>query len=241
MIANSDTFLTIEQLGKLSRPYKPTHEFAGGFINDAHRFYQECPSKDGMLIDVGVVGWLLRADALKLYELAYFAPGDILEIGCSHGLSTSIIARAVRDSGRSCRIETVDLDPTCVSRTEDLLRRLGFDDLVDVHCGDGAAVCRTLAAAGRTFPFVFIDHHHSYRPVFDVCVELSTLTTPGGLCLFHDYNDPRNGDPANHDFGVYQAVHEGLAPDAFEFHGVFGCTGLFRRKEIASPAPATGG
>ena len=99
MIANQHTFLPLDQLGRASRPYLPTHEFGGSFINDSHRFYSTCPSKDGMLIDVGVVGWLLRADALKLYELAYFAAGDILEIGCSHGLSTSSIARAVARGG----------------------------------------------------------------------------------------------------------------------------------------------
>lgn len=230
MIANQDTFLPLEQLGKASRPYRPTHEFGGSFINESHRFYSTCPSKDGMLIDVGIVGWLLRADALKLYELAYFAPGDILEIGCSHGLSTSIIARAVVDSGLPRRIDTVDLDPTCVTRTRELLQLMQHDRLVDVHCGDGAAVCRELAAAGRTFAFVFIDHHHSYRPVFDVCVELASLTAPGALCLFHDYNDPRNADPANVDFGVYQAVQEGLPAADFEFHGIFGCTGLYRRR-----------
>jgi hypothetical protein len=204
MFTNHDTFLPLEELGKASRPYLPTHAFGGPFINESHRFYSTCPSKDGMLIDVGVVGWLLRADALKLYELAYFAPGDILEIGCSHGLSTSIIARAVIDSGLPRRIDTIDLDPTCVTRE--------------------------LAGAGRTFAFVFIDHHHSYRPVFDVCVELASLTAPGALCLFHDYNDPRNADPANEDFGVYQAVQEGLPAADFEFHGIFGCTGLYRRR-----------
>ena len=46
--------------------------------------------------------------------LAYFAPGPILEIGSYHGLSTSILARAVADSGpegRDRRIVSVELDP----------------------------------------------------------------------------------------------------------------------------------
>lgn len=79
-------------------PYRATYAFAGEFLNEQHRFYSICPAKEH-LIDLGIDGWLRRENALNLYELAYFAPGPILEIGSYHGLSTSILARAVAEGG----------------------------------------------------------------------------------------------------------------------------------------------
>ena len=32
------------------------------------------------MIDMGIAGWLLPEDAPKLYELAYYVDGDILEL-----------------------------------------------------------------------------------------------------------------------------------------------------------------
>ncbi|MEO8277032.1 MAG: hypothetical protein ABI639_12525, partial [Thermoanaerobaculia bacterium] len=89
--------------------YMRTFDFDGEFINGAHAFFATCPTRDH-LIDLGIDGWLRREDALKLYELAYFASGPILEIGSYQGLSTSILVRATRDSGRRNRIVSVELD-----------------------------------------------------------------------------------------------------------------------------------
>ncbi len=83
-------------------PYLPAYEYPDEFLNEQHRSYSTCPAKKH-LIDLGIDGWLRREDALKLYELAYFAAGPILEIWSYHGLSTSILARAVADSGAEGR------------------------------------------------------------------------------------------------------------------------------------------
>ncbi len=56
------------------------------------------------------------------------------------------------------------------------------------------------------------------------CIRLFNLGA-----LFHDYNDQRNIMPDVADYGVFQGVRDGLAPGQFEFYGVFGCAGLFRR------------
>ena len=76
---------------RFDRPYQRTFDFPGDYINAAHHRFATC-QQDGGLIDVGIEGWLLPDDALKLYEMVYFADGDILELGTYKGLSTSIMA-----------------------------------------------------------------------------------------------------------------------------------------------------
>ena len=62
---------------------------------------------------------------------------------------------------------------------------------------------------------------------------LADVLWPGAFCLFHDFNDFRNADPAYEDYGVYQGVADGLQQGRFEFWGIYGCCGLYR----ALPAP----
>ena len=64
--------------------------------------------------------------------------------------------------------------------------------------------------------------------MLSACRLLPGVLEPGAFCLFHDYNDPRNADPLDDDYGVYQGVTDGLAPARFSFWGIYGCTGLFR-------------
>ncbi len=211
-------------------PYLPTYEFAGQFINEQHRFYSICPAKEH-LIDLGIDGWLRREDALKLYELAYFARGPILEIGSYHGLSTSILARAVADSGsegRDRRILSVELDPVAQAVARGHLERLGLAGNVSFVQSDAQVYCRKAAAAGERFAFAFIDHDHAYSSVLPVCRELPNLTLPGAFCLFHDWLDARNFVPEEAGYGVFGATSDGLDPQEFVFYGVFGVAGLYR-------------
>src|SRR4249920_3794215 len=93
---HESTFLTLDQTStdrRFQMPYVRTFNFPGEFINEEHRALASNIRSDGM-IDIGVEGWLLAADALKLYELVYFCGGDVLELGTYRGLSTSICAPA---------------------------------------------------------------------------------------------------------------------------------------------------
>lgn len=232
-----ETFLAPADLGVVIPPYRPTYPQAGPFLNSRHAALASCPVRDGVLIEMRtrrffgrrIEGWLRREDALKLYELAFCAEGEILELGSYHGLSTSILSQANHDSGLRKRLVTVDLDAANVRTTNRTLRARGLLRGAELICGEGAATVRALAEAGRRFAFVFIDHAHAYAPVLGVCRELHRAVTPGGFCLFHDFNDVRNRDGADPDYGVYQAVLAGLDPDAFQFWGIYGCAGLYRR------------
>ncbi len=216
----------------VSQPYIPTYGQVVSYVNDAHRHYAECPLINE-LIDEGISGWLRREDALKLYELAFFSEGDVLELGCGHGLSTSIIAQAITDAAKRNSVLSVDLNPNHVSDAVANLKKRRLDDRVKVECGNAATYCEKLVKEGERFAFAFIDHAHDYRAVLAVCRQLANLIVEGGYCLFHDFNDVRNSDPGQSDYGVLQAVRDGLSPSKFEFCGVYGCTGLFKRASKA--------
>jgi SAM-dependent methyltransferase len=221
--------LPFEALGSEIPPYAPTYAFPTPYINAQHAYYATCPLVKGVSIDVGIRGSLRREDALKLYELAYFADGDVLELGCNLGLSTSILSRANHDAGLAKSIYTNDLDARYLDWTRKALEDLRLVSNLHFYPGDAVQYCQQLASEQRQFAFAFVDHSHAYEPVYGVCESLPQIIKPGGLVLFHDYNDYRNPRPDFADYGVAQAVIDALAGTAFEFYGLFGCTALYRK------------
>ena len=228
MDRNSDTYLNAEQIGKRFPEYRKTYDFPGAYINESHRSYAECPLISDTLIDVGIQGWLRRADALKLYEMGYFTKGDVLEFGTYQGLSTSILSRANYDSGLLRNIYSVDIDRSFQDIAKNNLKERDLAKNVHFHLSDSHDFLSSMQEKGKKFGFVFIDHSHEFEPVFDVCRHLEDLLLMGGFCLFHDYNDPNSFDFSTKDFKVYQAVNEGLDKGRFGFYGIFGCTVLYR-------------
>ena len=231
---NLDTFLSLEATSRdlrLQAGYKKTYDFPGEFIDGYHQWLSRCPKHPYHMIDIGIEGWLFPADALKLYEMAYFA-GDILEIGTYRGLSTTVMANAIFNSARPRHIITCDLDPVCVaeSRIGFRIRNVPDRELHHFFPFEGTEFVKHLGAHERRFSFVFVDHSHNYEHVLGVCQNLPSVVESGAFVLFHDYNDPRNLTHIEN-YGVYQGVHDGLDKKMFDFFGVFGCTGLFRRRE----------
>jgi predicted O-methyltransferase YrrM len=231
---HQNTYLQLEELGSKFPVYQPTFELDPKFTNLRDKFFSRI-EMNGELITMKnrrffgevIKGWLRRDDALKLYEMAYYTKGDILELGSYHGLSTTLMANAVRKSPHKKKILTVDLQPKNIEMTNKNLQKAGVIKHVEAICGDAIKVVKDFADINKKFQFIFIDHSHAYDPVYLVCRELHNIILPGGFCLFHDFNDARNREPSQNDYGVYQAVQEGLDPQAFEFYGIYGCTGLY--------------
>jgi len=179
---------------------------------------------------MGIPGWLRREDALKLYEMAYCTSGHILELGPYLGVSTTILAQAVKDAGRGTLITSVDIGPAITAEARRHLEHRELDTYVQLVCAEATEFCRELIHNKRTFGFVFIDHSHAYRDVCEICQLLPELLLEGGFCLFHDFNDVRNNDVNNLDYGVSRAVYDTLDMKAFNFYGIYGCTALYRKK-----------
>jgi predicted O-methyltransferase YrrM len=228
---NESTYLTLAQTSDDKRhgcPYFKTYGFEGDYINDEHARLAAHLQPTGM-IEYGIEGWLLAADAQKLYEMAFFADGNILELGTYRGLSAAVMCAAVHASGGSGQIISVDLDlhsPEAAKRS--LADRPGADR-AHFFVVDGTKAILDQAAAKQTYAFAFIDHSHTYEHVHDACLRLHRVISIGGFALFHDFNDPRNTAKDALDYGVYQGVMDGLDPRLWQFWGIYGCTGLFRR------------
>jgi hypothetical protein len=238
MNIHQESFIGLEELGARIPPYHATFDFPGEFINESHKVFSTCPIRDGILIEIKdrplvgsvIEGWLRREDSLKLYEIGYFVSGDILELGSYHGLSTSILSQANHDSPHKKSIYSVDLDPANIAMTNQHLSAMGLAGNVTTLCGDASSIVRGFAVTAAKFELVFVDHSHAYEPVFSVCRELGKIMVDGGFCLFHDFNDPRNRDAEDSNYGVYQAVIDGLDPNEFQFYGIYGCAALYRFK-----------
>jgi predicted O-methyltransferase YrrM len=225
------TFLTLRETAterRFDMPYRKTYPFDGDYLTERHKELAAKLHPSGM-IDIGIDGWLLPADVLKLYEMAYCCDGDILELGAYRGLSAAVMNHACNDSGQSNVIVSIDLDTTAVELSRLALQGMSGGERVHFFQDDAGSAVRNLARIKRQFRFAFVDHSHRYEHVLDACAQLHRIVGLGGFALFHDYNDPRNIVEAEPDYGVYQGVMDGLRSDRWEFWGIYGCTGLFRR------------
>lgn len=223
-----EDFMTLAQLGQAFPSYRPTYRFKTPYINAHHQYYANCPT-EGALIQTGIQGFLRTADALKLYELAYYAPGDVLEMGSAWGLSTSIICQAIADSGRKRQLVSLEIDPNFHHQTVQHLDQLQLAAYLDAVQCDAREFAAILTTQQRHFSLAFIDHCHSYDATRLACQQLQALIAPQGFVLFHDFNDEQNrlNFPAH---GVYQGVTEQFVESDFTFFGLFGCTALYQKQ-----------
>jgi predicted O-methyltransferase YrrM len=179
-----------------------------------------------------ITGYLRAADALKLYELAYFVQGPILELGTFHGLSASIIAAALKNSASGMPFTSVDLSESCSVLAQQNLEARGLARYATFVASEGSSYLDSAIAQQRAFDFIFVDHSHSYQHVREACTRLGQVSAPGAYILFHDFNDPRNADDARDDYGVFDAVVDEFRSGPLEFCGIYGCAALYHR-----PAP----
>jgi len=222
--------IVLETCGE-PRPYVRSFQFPGDTIDGFHARLATAPlGRKGVNfgIDIGLDGYLARAEAMKLYELVYFGSGDVLELGTYMGLSASIIGNALRNRGNG-ELHTCDIS-TVYSRTaQQCLKWHPARPFIHFHTGDAPAFLDRMIAQRRTFGLVFVDHWHSYEQTHEVAIRLPRLVRPGGFAMFHDYNDPSARDPA-HPHKVFQAVHDGLDKDMFQPCCVVASSAVFQRR-----------
>jgi predicted O-methyltransferase YrrM len=223
-----DTWVELDAL-RTVRPYRRTFRFVGRYISPFQRALAYAPT-DCMgikgLINLGIPGYLHPEEAMKLYELAYFNAGDVLELGTFHGLSTSIIAHALHDRAGGSLV-TVDSVPEHSAAAAANIRE--GRERVDLLTGDANIWMDALIAQGRRFGFIFVDHWHSYEATVQAVERSLLLLSQGGFVAFHDYTARAN---ATDDQGnkVYQAVRAAVVPSPhFRFMQVCCSMGVFQR------------
>lgn len=218
---------TFEELKRFDNSYRPTREIPNKFINDDHARIADMPTH-GVKISHLIEGSQRIEDALKLYEMAYFAKADILELGCENGLSTYFMSSANHASGLKKTIYTVDISEEKVIKTLENLARFKWETNVIAKRSGATEYCEEMIQRGKKFDLIFVDHSHTYKDVLGVSKLFHLLCLNEGFVLYHDFYDSRNFDPSDKDYGVFQAVIEGLNPSQFTFLGIFGCIGMFQ-------------
>lgn len=211
--------------------YRPTFPEVSSYIDATHRSYAELPTQDAV-IQSDIAGWLRVPEALKIYEMAFYANGDILDLGTYEGLSCSIMAQACQNARNGSMIYSVDIS------SQDKAKRnantYGFVDVVQFLQGDATDICREFIAKGHQFAFVFVDHSHAYQDVVAICEIVDSLLLPEGYVLFHDFVHPANTDadhPLYEFYGVPHAVLDSLPGDVIEYCGLFGGATLYRKRK----------
>lgn len=229
---HKETKIELSEAGA-SRPFVKTYRYDGPCINGYHCALAEAPlGRMGVpfCINIGIDGYLARAEAMKLYELAYFTDGDILELGTFRGLSVSIFARALEDRGSNGRIDTCDIDQASSEIARQTIALRPGADRVTFHVKDAPILMDELSAAGRQYGIVFVDHWHGYDATKAALERTPPILRSGGFVVMHDYNDPCTLLP-EHPHKVFQAVHDTIGRDSrFKLVCIVASMGVFRKE-----------
>jgi predicted O-methyltransferase YrrM len=160
-----------------------------------------------------VPGMISHRRGMYYYWLAYAAvPGDVIELGCWQGRSTTFLAQACKDTGNGV-VHVVDtfrgnpgneaayqVAPDLQRSFEGHMQRLGLADHIRVYPGrsqDRAAEVTAAAAGAR---MLVVDAEHTYDAVHAELDLYADALAIGGILAFDDYSK---------DFpGVAQAVNE---------------------------------
>jgi len=221
----------IHALGADFPAYTPIYQRSTQWVDAEHEAIANLPV-EGALIRGDVPGFLRPADALLLYEVAFYAPGNIMELGSAWGLSTSILCRAIRGSGRVARVTSIEIDPLFQKASLANIRNGRLEQFFEILAGSATERLPDLVSERKQFGMAFVDHDHSLAATREACTALEHLLMPGGFAVFHDFNDARNVDePAV--YGVFKGVCEWLAHSTnFAYVGTIGCCGLVQRRAV---------
>lgn len=232
------SFCNVIDLKKISNSYVPTWDIATNYINQFHENLNANPSSR-----LGIEGWLHPTDALKIYELAFFTEGLIVELGTYQGLSCSIMAKATIDSGRKNEIITIDLENHFKSVAINNVAKIANGANIGFQTGDAKELVQDLIAAEKKATLLFVDHAHTYAPVFEIGILAEELVSDNGYVLFHDFLNEENFDQDDDKMNVTSAVMDSINQSSqFEFVGLFGCSVLYKkvsRRRLTPKTPLT--
>ncbi|HEX8646663.1 MAG TPA: class I SAM-dependent methyltransferase [Thermoleophilaceae bacterium] len=208
---------------KRDRAYAPSYDWGSDSLGHRH---------DRIVDGVwSIPGWSAPEDCRKLYELAYFAEGPILEIGTYCGRSAVVMAMALRDAGRDHPIVSVDIDPAAAALGHRNARAHEVEERIVFVCSTAA---RFLATVPEFEPaLVFVDGDHSAPGVLADLDTIAPHVRPGTLVFFHDYMPDElpntDGFPVSpHPIEVAEAVESSWVPEHADFAGTFGWSALYR-------------
>jgi len=168
-------------------------------LNEYHDSLLHLPTENGV-IKSDIKGWLQPIEAHYLYECAYQS-STILELGCYHGLSTSIMAQAKYDAGNKGSITTLDVFEENILQTK---QNIKVDININYVTADAINYVMELNQKPllEFYDLIFIDANHTYEWMKLLTKNVHILSE--GKIVFHDF--------FHRNTGVQKAVEEILGP-----------------------------
>lgn len=91
----------------------------------------------------------------------------VIETGTNKGLSTIVMAQALKDLGIRAQVDTVEVNPDLMAVAKKNVEKAGLSDYVRFHVRDAIGFLSEMAERVDQFDFVLIDDDHSYRQVLE--------------------------------------------------------------------------
>lgn len=164
-------------------------------LNEYHENLLRLPTHNGV-IKSDIDGWLQPIEAHYLYECAYHS-NNILELGCYHGLSTTIMTRALKDAGNRGTMTTLDVFEENINKTKANVQRQTPDVKIKYEVADAI---NFVLSNNNKYDLIFVDANHTYDWMKILTQKLSTVAE--GKIVFHDFFHKNTG--------VQKAVEEVL-------------------------------
>jgi precorrin-6B methylase 2 len=106
-----------------------------------------------------------RLDVLGPHVTPVLDDVVVVETGTNTGMSTIVMAQALKDLGLDAVVQTVELDEGRVERAKRNVENAGLTDHVRFHAGDSLEFLRGLVEREPHVDFAFLDDHHTAEHV----------------------------------------------------------------------------
>ena len=113
---------------------------------------------------IGYPGWNLIY-FLAVTSIRPRSTNYILETGTNIGLTTIVLAQALKDIGSSGKVISFEIDESNVSAARQHVKNAGLEDYVEIVLGDAIEEIRNYNWTGKQIEFAFLDACHEFEPV----------------------------------------------------------------------------
>jgi predicted O-methyltransferase YrrM len=134
---------------------------------------------------IGYPGWNLLYYTLYTSILPERDDTVVLETGTNRGVSSIVMAQALKDLGVNAVLETIEWRPKLVEAARENIEQAGLGDRVRVHNGDAVEWLAEMAERHDHFDFVLIDDLHTYAQVWkEIEIVVPKVAVRGGKIYF---------------------------------------------------------
>jgi predicted O-methyltransferase YrrM len=136
-------------------------------------------------LTIGYPAWNLLYYSLLCSIVPEVKDVVVVETGTNEGISTIVMAQALRDLGRDANVLTVDTDEEAVEIARKNVRLAGLEDYVEFHVRDSLEFLGELIERIDHIDFAFLDSAHDFDHVIKEAELIhSKVAARGGKVYF---------------------------------------------------------